>query len=60
MIEHARSRGRGSKEGERDYGFCNSISKEEIKDALKKMKTKKAVGPDVYLWKFGNVWVNMD
>jgi len=38
--------GSGSKEGQPDYGLCNSISKEEIRDALKKMKTGKAVGPD--------------
>ena len=54
MIDHARSMGRGNKEGQPEYELCNSISKEEIRDALEKMKTEKAGGPDgipVEIWK---------
>jgi len=46
VIDHTWSMGSGSKEGEPDYGLNNSISKEEIGDALKKMKTGKSIGPD--------------
>jgi len=51
---------RGGKEGQPEYRLYRSISKEEIRDALKKMKTGKAVGPDgipVEMWK---CLVNMD
>ena len=41
---------------------CNRISKEEVKEALRRMKSEKTVGPDlipVEVWKFlGEVGVN--
>jgi len=46
MNDHAQSMGRGGKEGQPNYRLCNSISKEEIRNPLRKMKTGKAVGPD--------------
>jgi len=44
IIDHAQSVGRGSEKGKHDCGLCGSISKEEIRDTLKKMKTGQAVG----------------
>ncbi len=37
-----------------DYNFCRRFSKEEVKEVVRKMKNKKAVGPDeipVEVWK---------
>jgi len=37
---------RGRQEEQQNYTSCSRISKEEVKDALGKMNTGKAVGPD--------------
>ena len=36
---------------------CRPITREEVKEAPRKMKVGKAVGVDVSLWRFGNPWV---
>ena len=44
----------GVQEGHPVKGLCSCISKEEVKDALSKMNSGKAVGPDlipVDIWK---------
>lgn len=33
---------RGDQEGYQNYRFCSGISKEEVRDALRKMKARKA------------------
>jgi len=45
---------RGVQEGQLNVRVCSRISKEEVKEALRKMKSEKAVGPDfilVEIWK---------
>ena len=43
-----------AEEEQQDYGSCQPITREEVKEALRKMKSSKAVGPDsilVEVWK---------
>ena len=53
---------RGVQEGHLNIRECSRISKEEVKEALKKMKSGKTVGPDfipVEVWKcLGKVGVD--
>jgi len=50
------------REGHLNIGECSRISKEEVKEALRRMKSRKAAGPDlipVEVWKYlGEVGVN--
>jgi len=44
-------------EGEEQHNYSpeRPITREEVKEALRKMKSGKAVGPEGYQWKFGNL-----
>lgn len=45
---------RGIQKGQKNYRFCSCISKEEVRDALRKMKTGKAIGSyriPIEVWK---------
>jgi len=46
MNNHPQSIGRGDQEGEQNYRLCNHISKEEVSDALRKMKIEKSISSD--------------
>jgi len=46
MMEDFQSRKRESSESELDPNFCESISKDEIKESLRKMTNGKVEGPD--------------
>ena len=54
MMEDFRSRSRESSESQLDHRFCEPISKDEIKESLRKMTNEKVEGPDqipVEVWK---------
>lgn len=54
MMEDFRSRIRESSESQLDPHFCEPISKDEIKESLRKMTNGKVEGPDqipVEVWK---------
>ena len=54
MSEYPQRNDRGDQKEQQNHRFCNHISKEAVRDALGKMKTRKAVGPDyipVEIWK---------
>ena len=54
---------RGDQKGQYNYMFWSRISKEEVIDALRKMKIGTPVGLDripVDIWNSGSVWVNKD
>ena len=54
MMEDFQSRSRENSESRLDPHFCEPISKDEIKESLRKMKNGKVEGPDqipVEVWK---------
>ena len=57
VMEDSRSRGREYSEMRLDPRMCGHITKDEIKEALKKMIRGKAEGPNQISWKYGSVWV---
>ena len=57
MMEDFRSRSRESSATQLDPCFCEPISKDQIKESLRKMTNEKVEGPDQISVKCGSVWV---